>query len=299
MGRFVKLDLVSYFLENSIWAYYKRYMVNFSFIKMSGLGNDFVIIDQRSDLFELNENQIKKICDRKQGIGCDQLIYIRNSEQNQLYLMKFFNSSGEEISACGNGTRCVASFLMNEINSNEIKINTIDKILSCKKLNDNIISVEMGKPKFNWDDIPLSHDIKQEVPTFTLQGKMITKPFFVNVGNPHAIFFVNDINDYNIDEFGPLIECNKLFPEKINVSFAKIINDKKILLSVWERGAGKTEACGTAACATVVAAFESGFSKNKVLVTLPGGNLDIHYNEDKNIIMTGPAQLDYNGEFRI
>ena len=110
---------------------------------------------------------------------------------------------------------------------------------------------------------------------------------------------MSDINDYNIDKFGPLIECNELFPEKINVSFAKMINDNKILLNVWERGAGKTEACGTAACATVVAAVESGLSENKVQVTLPGGNLDIHYSEEKNIIMTGPTQFDYEGEFKI
>ena len=274
-------------------------MTNFNFIKMNGLGNDFVIIDQRDKPFQLSENQIKTICDRKQGIGCDQLIYIRNSDQNELYLMKFFNSSGEEISACGNGTRCVANYLMTEKDSNEIKINTIEKIVSCKKLEDNIISVEMGKPKFHWEEIPLSHDVKQDIPTFKLGEKLITNPFFLNIGNPHAIFFVNDINDYNIDKFGPLIECNELFPEKINVSFAKIINDNKILLNVWERGAGKTEACGTAACATVVAAVESGLSENKVLVTLPGGNLDIHYNEEKNIIMTGPTQLDYEGEFKI
>ena len=274
-------------------------MTDFNFIKMNGLGNDFVIIDQRSNSFQLNENQIKKICNRKQGIGCDQLIFIRNSHQNEFYLMKFFNSSGEEISACGNGTRCVANYLMNEINSDEIKINTIEKIVSCKKIEDNLISVQMGKPKFNWDEIPLSHDIKQDIPTFTLREKVITNPFFVNIGNPHVIFFVNDINDYNISEFGPQIEHNKLFPEKINVSFAKIINDKEILLNVWERGAGKTEACGTAACATVVAAVESKLSKNKVLVTLPGGNLDIHYNEEKNIIMTGATQLDYEGEFKI
>ena len=274
-------------------------MTNFNFIKMNGLGNDFVIIDQRDEPFQLNENQIKTICDRKQGIGCDQLIYIRNSDQNELYLMKFFNSSGEEISACGNGTRCVANYLMTETNSNEIKINTIEKIVNCKKLEDNIISVEMGKPKFHWDEIPLSHDVKQDVPTFKLGEKLITNPFFVNIGNPHVIFFINDINDYNIDKFGPLIECNELFPEKINVSFAKMINDNKILLNVWERGAGKTEACGTAACATVVAAVESGLSENKVQVTLPGGNLDIHYSEEKNIIMTGPTQFDYEGEFKI
>tara|TARA_X000000368_G_scaffold337596_1_gene275444 strand:- start:1146 stop:1970 length:825 start_codon:yes stop_codon:yes gene_type:complete len=274
-------------------------MTDFNFFKMNGLGNDFVIIDQRSNPFELNENQIKTVCDRKQGIGCDQLIYIRNSDQNEFYLMKFFNSSGEEISACGNGTRCVANYLMNEMNSNEIKINTIEKIVSCKKQEDNSISVEMGTPKFHWDEIPLLHDIKQDVPIFTFGEKMITDPFFVNIGNPHAIFFVNEINDYNIDEFGPVIECNKLFPEKINVSFAKIINDNKILLNVWERGAGKTEACGTAACATVVAAVESGLSKNKVLVRLPGGNLDIHYNENKNIIMTGHTQWDFEGKFKI
>ena len=274
-------------------------MHEFKFVKMNGLGNDFIVIDQRVSEFDLSEEQIKLICNRTDGVGCDQLIMIRKSQDNSDPLIKFFNSDGSEIDACGNGSRCVANFLMKEAKSEKINLTTRERTIACEKIDDVTVSVNMGKPKFKWNEIPLTKDVDPEDINFSIRDLTLKKPFLVNIGNPHIIFFDDEIEKYDVESFGSLIENDSLFPEKINVSFAKLKSDNHIVLNVWERGAGKTNACGTAACATAVAGVEIGVIKNKVTVTLPGGDLEIYYKSSDNIIMTGPTEINFTDKYKL
>ena len=269
------------------------------FIKMHGLGNDFVIFDQRVDSQEFSKEDIINISDRNKGIGCDQVITINNMAGTKTELIEFYNSNGEEVYACGNGSRCVANLLMKEKNINEIKIHTKEKKLICSRVSDDIISIDMGKPQLDWKDIPLIEDPKNKKIQFKIDDIILENPKFINVGNPHIIFFVDKIDNFDIHKFGPLIENNKLFPEKINVSIAEIVSSSKILLNVWERGAGKTLACGTAACAASVVAIMFHKCDNELSVSLPGGDLNIFYEINKNIIMSGKTELSYEGNFEL
>ena len=274
-------------------------MDNIHFYKMNGLGNDFVIFDQRVKKRKFSKNDIINISNRHKGIGCDQVITINMLENTNDELIEFYNSNGEEVYACGNGSRCVANLLMNEKKINKIQIHTKEKSLVCKKLENDFISIDMGKPKLGWKEIPLSEDIKDNKINYKAHEIILENPFFVNVGNPHIVFFVKNKNDYNIDQFGPLIENDNLFPEKINVSIAEIISQNKISIDVWERGAGKTMACGTAACATAVAAVINQNCHNNLEIILPGGSLNINYELSKNIIMSGKTELTFEGSFEL
>ena len=264
--------------------------MEFKAFKMDGLGNDFVIIDQRYDHIELTNDQIKKICNRN-FIGCDQLIYIKKNEKIDAD-MKFYNSDGSISGACGNGTRCVAYLLSKEINKNKIILGTESGNLESKILEEKLVETKIGLAKTNWDEIPLA----KESDTINLDYKIVdnnNKEHFggtaVNVGNPHVVFFVNNIEDFNLEKIGPEIENNKLFPEKCNVTLAKIINENHIKVKVWERGAGLTKACGTAACATAFAAKINGKIKNKTEIEFELGKLSIFIDDNGNIFMTGPV----------
>ena len=264
--------------------------MEFKAFKMDGLGNDFVIIDQRYDQFELTNDQIKKICDRN-FIGCDQLIFIKKNEKNDADI-KFYNSDGGTSGACGNGTRCVAYLLSKELNKDKIILGTQSGNLESKILKEKLVETRIGLAKTKWDQIPLS----EELNTINLNYKIIdknNKEHFggtaVNVGNPHIIFFINNIEDFNLEKIGPKIENDKLFPEKCNVTLAKIINENQIKVRVWERGAGLTKACGTAACATAYAAKLNGKIKNKTEIEFELGKLSIFIDESENISMSGPV----------
>ena len=264
--------------------------MEFKAFKMDGLGNDFVIIDQRHDHIELTNDQIKKICNRN-FIGCDQLIYIKKNEKIDAD-MKFYNSDGSISGACGNGTRCVAYLLSKEINKNKIILGTESGNLESKILEEKLVETKIGLAKTNWDEIPLA----KELDTINLKYKIIdnnNKEHFggtaVNVGNPHVVFFVNNIEDFNLEKIGPKIENDKLFPKKCNVTLAKIINENHIKIKVWERGAGLTKACGTAACATAFAAKINGKIKNKTEIEFELGKLSIFIDDNENIYMTGPV----------
>ena len=272
-------------------------MKKFDFIKLHGLGNDFVIIDERIDVTNLSYEEIKSVANRYTGIGCDQLITINNSDSGDYLFIRFFNSTGDEVSACGNGSRCVARILMQENNTSEITLKTKAGFLECKKISDDIISIDLGKPKLQWQDIPLDKEYDSNIVTFKINNISISNPSFINVGNPHAIFFVNKLNDYKIEDYGPLIETDKMFPEKCNITIAEVVSSSHIKINVWERGAGKTLACGTAACATVVAANIKKLTDKIVKVSLPGGDLDIDYND--NIIMSGATEISFSSSFEI
>ena len=268
--------------------------------KMDGLGNDFVIIDQRNQNYNLNKDQIIKICDRN-FIGCDQLIFIQKSDRKDAEL-EFYNSDGSVSGACGNGTRCVADFLSKENNNNKIILWTSSGTLKSKILGDNLVETEIGIPKTNWDEIPLNKDLNTE----NLNIKIVNKNNIehiggtaVNVGNPHIVFFVDNIENYDLKKIGPEVENHNYFPEKCNVTLAKVVNKKLIKVKVWERGAGLTKACGTAACATAVAANINGLTDKKTDIEFALGKLSISIDENNSIHMKGPVSDIKNIEINI
>ena len=264
--------------------------MEFKAFKMDGLGNDFVIIDQRHDQFELTKDQIKKICDRN-FIGCDQLIFIKKNGKIDAG-MEFYNSDGSTSGACGNGTRCVAYLLSKEMNKDKIILETKSGNLESKILGEKLVETKIGLAKTKWDEIPLSRELNTSNLNYKIIDKNNKEHFggtAVNVGNPHIVFFINNIEDYNLEKIGPEIEKDKLFPEKCNVTLAKIINENHINVKVWERGAGLTKACGTAACATAYAAKINGKIKNKTEIEFELGKLLIFIDEIENISMSGPV----------
>ena len=268
--------------------------------KMDGLGNDFVIIDQRNHNYNLTKDQIIKICDRS-FIGCDQLIYIQKSDKKDARL-EFYNSDGSISGACGNGTRCVADLISKENSDKEIILWTSSGALKSKILGNNLVETEIGIPKTNWNEIPLNKNLD----TKNLNIKIIDKNNIeyiggtsVNVGNPHVVFFVDNIEDYDLKEIGPQIENHNYFPEKCNVTLAKVISRKLIRIKVWERGAGLTKACGTAACATVVAANINGLVDKKTDIEFELGKLSISIDQNNSIHMKGPVSDIKNIEINI
>jgi diaminopimelate epimerase len=268
--------------------------------KMDGLGNDFVIIDQRNQSLNLTKDKIVKICDRNY-IGCDQLILIKKNRKIDAGL-EFYNSDGSISEACGNGTRCVADLLSKESNKKEIILWTSGGILKSKILANNLVETEIGVPKTNWNEIPLSENLN----TQNLNIKILDKNnkehiggTAVNVGNPHVVFFIDNIEDYNLEKIGPEIENHKFFPEKCNVTLAKVIDNNLIKVRVWERGAGLTKACGTAACATAVAGNLKKLVEKKVEIEFTLGKLSISIDEKNSIHMKGPVSNINNIEIKI
>ena len=268
--------------------------------KMDGLGNDFVIIDQRIKNIDLSKDQIVKICNRN-FIGCDQLIIIKKNPKLDAEL-EFYNSDGSTSGACGNGTRCVANFLSKENKQKKITVSTSSGVLKSNILDNNFVETEIGVPKVKWNEIPLSKNLD----TKNLKIKILNKNNIehiggtaINVGNPHIIFFVEDVENFDLKKIGPEIENHKLFPEKCNVTLAKVINKNLIKVKVWERGAGLTKACGTAACATAIAGNINGLVEKKTDIEFKLGKLSI-FIDDKNIVhMNGPVSDIKNIEIKI
>ena len=268
--------------------------------KMNGLGNDFVIIDQRIQNLNLSKDQIIKICNRN-FIGCDQLILIKKNREINASL-EFYNSDGSTSGACGNGTRCIAKFLSKENNQKEISVLTSSGLLKSKILGNNLVETEIGIPKTNWEEIPLN----KKLDTRDLKIEIIDKKdnkhiggIAVNVGNPHIVFFVNDIENFNLKKIGPEIENHALFPEKCNVTLAKVINKNLIKVKVWERGVGLTKACGTAACAAAVAGNIKTLIDKTTDIEFALGKLTIFIDEKNSIHMKGPVSNIENIEIKL
>ena len=256
--------------------------------KMDGLGNDFIIFDKRKKSISLTKDQIVKISDRN-SIGCDQVIFIEKDENSNAFL-KFYNSDGGEISACGNGSRCVAYLLMKENNNKKISLGTKVGILQAELNDKNLVSINMGKPNFEWNKIPLSKKMDTQnlkIKINGIDGKEARGGFSLSIGNPHVIFFVEDFNQFNLKEIGPKIENYSYFPEKCNVTLASIKNKNHVKVKVWERGVGLTKACGTAACATAVSGAVLKLSERCVDIEFVEGLLNIDWKKDNNIYMTG------------
>ena len=268
--------------------------------KMDGLGNDFVIIDQRTQDFDLNKDQIVKICNRD-FIGCDQLILIKKNEISDASL-EFFNSDGGISGACGNGTRCVADLLSKENDKKEIILTTLSGNLKSEILDDKIVSTEIGIGKVKWNEIPLSKNLNTKnlnIKIIDLDNNEHIGGTAVNVGNPHVIFFVENNKNFDIKKIGPEIENHEYFPEKCNVTLATVVNRELIKVKVWERGAGLTKACGTAACATAFVANQNGIANNNIDIEFSTGRLSISIDENNSIHMKGPVSDIKNIEIQI
>jgi len=256
------------------------------FTKMHGLGNDFVVIDVRAHPLTMTEPLARAIANRRTGVGCDQLILIDESEQADV-AMRIFNQDGSEVEACGNATRCVPLFV-----GRDVLIETKAGLLRAGRDGD-LVGVDMGEPRFGWEQIPLGYAM--DTLTMPASWEDLPAPAAVNVGNPHVVFFLDDPEAIDMARLGPLIEHDPLFPERVNVSFAKVESPDHIRLTVWERGAGFTRACGTGACATAVAAIRRKLVSGPVRVSLPGGNLVIDWAPGGTITMTGPATHVFDG----
>jgi len=256
--------------------------------KMDGLGNDFIIFDKRKKSFSLSKDQIITVSDRS-NIGCDQVIFINKDKNNDAFL-EFYNSNGEEISACGNGSRCVAYLLMKENNKKKISLKTRAGVLHAELNEKNLVCINIGQPNFEWNKIPLLKEMDNKNLKIKINkndGKEIIGGFSLSVGNPHVIFFVKDLNQFNLKEIGPKLENHSYFPEKCNVTLAKIKNKKHVKIKVWERGAGLTKACGTAACATTVSGSMLKLNERSVDIEFQEGLLNVNWKLDNNIYMTG------------
>jgi len=262
-----------------------------SFIKMHGLGNDFAIFGLNDENTDFTLEQIRKIADRKCGIGCDQLIILRPSPKADS-IMEIYNPDGSKVGACGNATRCVGYLLMEKLGQDHVTIETMAGILRAEKATDGLIRVNMGVPKLEWQDIPLAK------PCDTLHVDMgiagLPMGVGINMGNPHIVFFDTDMD---VEVMGHDLEHHALFPERANVSFVEVKDRGHLRLHVWERGTGITQACGSGACAVLVAAVRRDLADRTAIVEMDGGCLTIEWGADDNTIwMTGPVATVYNGE---
>jgi diaminopimelate epimerase len=272
------------------------------FLKMNGLGNDFIVVDARTSAFAPSPDQIRAWGDRAHGIGFDQLIAIEASGDNDAF-MRVWNSDGGTVETCGNALRCVAWILGRHAADKVLSIDTLGGQTRAKVLKADektgVAAVDMGRPRLDWHDIPLSEEFntaKLELKIGPYDAPLYHTPCAVNMGNPHCVFFVEDVATVDVKAAGSLIEHHPLFPQATNVEFVQVIDKQTLRMRVWERGAGITKACGTGACATLVAAARRGLSARKATVIMDGGPLEIEWREDNDhVIMTGPVEVEYQG----
>jgi diaminopimelate epimerase len=258
---------------------------------MHGLGNDFVLLDERQMPGPIDPAWISQIADRHRGIGFDQLVVVDEDPELDAHV-RFFNADGSESGACGNATRCVARMIHEETGKNEIGLRTARGIL--RAVRDGMgWSVDMGAPKLAWDQIPLAHDCAAEDVPLDIAG--LPRPFAVNMGNPHAVFVVDHLESIDVAGMGPTLERHAMFPERANIGFVQVLDRSSARLRVFERGVGLTLACGSGACAAMVALVKKGLVDGRVRFQLDGGELQLEWDGMNGVVMTGPASLAYRG----
>jgi diaminopimelate epimerase len=275
-------------------------MVSTPFLKMHGLGNDFVVLDARTASFDLTPERRRVIADRRLGVGCDQLIVLEPpTEREADVFMRIYNPDGGEAGACGNATRCVASVVMDERKTDQVTVQTIAGLLESQKTGVGgnglpVISVDMGPARLDWREIPVAKAC--DTNHMPVGIGPLQDPVGTNMGNPHATFFVDDAEAIPLAELGPRLEHDRFFPERANIGVAQLLGDGRLRLRVWERGAGITLACGSGACAAVVAASRRGLVPRKADVVLEGGTLTIEWLRDDHVLMTGGIAVAFKGE---
>jgi len=269
------------------------------FIKMHGLGNDFVVVDARTEPFALTDAMAQAIADRHQGVGCDQLLILEPPSNGSAdVFLRIRNHDGGEVGACGNGTRCVAALVMGDLGREAITIETAAGLLQARAAGPERVTVDMGAARLDWQDIPLSEE--RDTLHLGIENGALKDPVGVNMGNPHAVFFVEgDVQSLPLAELGPTLEHHPLFPERANIGAAQLIGKDRLRLRVFERGVGETRACGSGACAAAVASARRGLTGRKVEIVLTGGPLTIEWLENGHVEMTGPVATSFHGELNV
>ena len=269
------------------------------FAKMNGLGNEIVLVDLRGSTHVFTAGEARAIAARPQS-RFDQMMVLHDPRTagTEAYV-RIYNTDGSEAEACGNGMRCVGWRVSQQTGRKDLVFETRAGVLDVTVASIARITVDMGRPRFGWQDIPLAepfHDTRTiELQIGPIDKPILHSPSVVNVGNPHAVFWVEDVAAYDLGRIGPMLENHPIFPERANISLAHVTAPDAITLRVWERGAGLTKACGSAACATAVCAARKKLTGRKVTVTLPGGPLEIEWRADDHILMTGPVELEHEG----
>ena len=264
------------------------------FVKMHGLGNDFVVLDARASGLALSPAMVRAVADRHRGVGCDQLIVIepaRGSTSDAW--MTIYNPDGSESGACGNATRCVAWLLMGQSGGDKVVIETKAGLLDAEARGEGLVAVDMGRARLDWREIPLAE--ARDTLHLGIGAGPLADPVGVSMGNPHAVFFVDEVAAIDLAALGPVLENHALFPERANIEIVQVLGPERLRMRVWERGAGITQACGTGACATLVAAARRGLCARKAEVVLDGGSLFIEWLADDHVLMTGPVALAFRG----
>jgi diaminopimelate epimerase len=264
------------------------------FIKMHGLGNDFVVLDARAHAIVLDDARARAIADRHTGVGCDQVLVMEPPTQSGAdVFMRIRNADGDEVEACGNGTRCIAAALMRETGKPSVVIETVAGLLEASQAGAARVTVDMGPARLHWREIPLASECDTlHVP---LSLGPLADPVATNMGNPHATFFVVDAAAIDIETLGPKLERHAMFPERANIGIVSPAGKDRLRFRVWERGTGITVACGTGACAAAVAAARRGLTGRRVTVVADGGSLEIEWRADGHVLMTGPAAVSFTG----
>ena len=278
-------------------------LANQSFVKMNGIGNEIVVVDLRLKAAAIAPEEARAAAKAEGGAPYDQLmaLYPPRTPGTDAFI-RIYNNDGSESGACGNGIRCVADLIAKESGKTALTFETTAGILNCWKGTDGMFTVDMGPPRFKWNEIPLAEEFRDtraiELQIGPIEKPVLHSPSVVNMGNPHAIFWVDDVGAYNLHKFGPLLENHPIFPERANITLAQILSRDHIVIRTWERGAGLTKACGSAACAAAVAAARLKRTERNVKVTLPGGNLTIDWRKsDDHVLMTGPVEFEFAGKF--
>ncbi len=263
------------------------------FRKMHGHGNDFVVLDARARPHELSTAQVQAMADRRTGVGFDQLLIIEPAQSDGDAFMTVRNADGGVVSSCGNGARCVADVVMDDTGKDAIVLETLAGTLSASRADNGMVAVDMGPAKLEWQDIPLA--MAENTGHLDLVAGPLSNPVAVSMGNPHVVFFVNDVDTVDLERLGPVIETHALFPNRTNVEVVQVLDRGHVRMRVWERGVGITQACGTGACAVGVAGVRRGLTDRAVTITLDGGDLLVEWREDGSVILTGPVAYSFSG----
>jgi diaminopimelate epimerase len=267
------------------------------FLKMHGLRNDFIVVDGRNQPYRPSAEEIVRICDRRQGVGADELLIIdlpRTGSAEAAAFVRIFNPDGREVEACGNASRCVGWLMLQEKKCNEILIDTLGGLLVCRQAGDKQVAVEMGKLRTEWQDVPLAREM--DTLHLGIGAGPLQDPVGMNIGNPHAVFFVEELDSVDLAIWGPQLQKHPLFPQEANIGAAQLIDAKTLKLSVWERPGALTTACGTGACVAVAAAHRRGLTDvNHMTVIMPAGSVEIELKGDDSVVMTGPVEICFSG----
>jgi diaminopimelate epimerase len=276
-------------------------LANHPFVKMNGLGNEIVVLDLRADPVPVKPAEARALA-QPAAVPFDQLMVLYPAKDTGTEaFVRIYNSDGSETGACGNGMRCIAALVARASGKSALTFETTSGLISCIiEPKPDTVTVDMGAPRFRWNEIPLAEEFRDtraiELQIGPIDKPVLHSPSAVSMGNPHAIFWVDDIEAYDLARFGPLLENHPIFPERANITLAKVAAPDHLVIKTWERGAGLTRACGSAACAVAVSAARTKRTSRKVRVTLPGGDLQIEWREsDDHVLMTGPVETEFEG----